>query len=270
MHVISPMSRNLFRNAIIMSGTLNTDLAIKSKMENIDRAKEMAAFLRCPTENDEQMLNCFLNADAKNLTKGQIHNSKKFIEINFAPIVDNYFLQKPNEILRKETIKKDVLIGFVKNEGSLFLLDFPKYFTFNGSVPINYSIAHKLMKKIIEPVQVNPAQLDSIFYVYGSHAHFSSEAEKYRYVLDQVAGDTIIKCPAINFSREWSTHSNVYMYSFEYRSNFTPWPEWMGVLHASDIFYVFSYALSGKNFSLDDNEVSEMMSSYFANFSKSG
>ncbi|CAI9727863.1 Hypothetical predicted protein [Octopus vulgaris] len=140
----------------------------------------------------------------------------------------------------------------------------------SGTVPINNSISHKLMKEVIEPVQLNPTQLDSIFYVYGSNIYSSSETEKYRYVLDQVAGDTMFKCPTIEFSREWSTHSNVYMYSFDYRSNVSPWPEWMGSPHGSDIYYVFSRALYTTNSSSEDKEVSELMSSYFANFSKSG
>ncbi|CAI9727860.1 cholinesterase 2-like [Octopus vulgaris] len=270
MHVISPKSRNLFRNAIMMSGTPNTNNVFKTKEENIDRAKEMAAFLKCPTENDERMLNCFLKADAKKITVGQYQNFNELRGIPFSPIIDNYFLQKsPNEVLQSKTIKKDVLIGFVKNEGTfMLLLTNPQYFTPNGIAPINKSIAHKLMKNYLG-AELSPAQLDSIFYVYGSHV-YTSETQKYAYILDQVLGDNMFKCPGINFARVFSNHSNLYMYSFEFLSNSAPWPEGEGVSHTNDIYYVFSHEIFAKNYSSEDKYVSEMMSSYFANFSKSG
>ncbi|XP_052826290.1 cholinesterase 2-like [Octopus bimaculoides] len=270
MHVISPMSRNLFRNAIMMSGTANTELGIKSKKENIDTAKEMAAYLQCPTENDKLMLDCFLKANAKKITVGQFQNFNELNGIPFSPIIDNYFLQKsPNEVLQNKTIKKDVLLGFVKNEGTFMLsMSFPKYFTVNGTAPINISIAHELMKTLMG-AKLRPVQFDSIFYVYGSHV-YTSETKKYAYILDQVAGDIMFKCPGIDFSRAFSTHSNVYMYSFEFLSNSAPWAKWKGVQHSSDISYVFSQEIFAKNYSSDDKYVSEMMSSYFANFSKSG
>ncbi|XP_029641594.1 cholinesterase 2-like isoform X3 [Octopus sinensis] len=271
-HVMSPISRKIFRNAIIMSGIATTDWSVRSKEGNIERAKEMAAFLKCPTENDKVMLDCFLNADANNISMGQYYNFKNITEFPFAPIIDNYFLQeKPKEIVQNKKMKKDVMIGFLKNEGSLMILiRYPEYFAPNTNVPVNKSVAHKMMRNLIEPKQLNSLQLESISHLYGSHVDTSSETEKYRYILDQVAGDIMFKCPTINFSKEFSTYSNVYMYSFEYRPKVMPWPEWMGVIHGSDVYFAFSQLLSDEKYSPEVKFVSKMLSSYFANFSKSG
>uniref|UniRef100_A0A0L8G7V6 Carboxylic ester hydrolase n=1 Tax=Octopus bimaculoides TaxID=37653 RepID=A0A0L8G7V6_OCTBM len=272
LHVVSPLSRSLFRNAIMMSGASTAAWATVPVEDNIARAKEMADFLKCPTENTTLMIDCFLEADAHKLANAQFHNLHTFLPYTFNPIVDGAFLtQKPIEYLKNEPLKKDVLVGYVKNEGTYFLIySLSKYFPLKGTVPIHKSIAGKLINKVIAPLRANSVQLDLISYLYGSHVYASSETEKYRYILDQAAGDVLFKCPAIEFAQEYSKHGKVYMYSFEFRSSVNPWPKWAGVMHGYEIEFLFAQALSGKNYSKEENLVTKRTTSFFTNFSKSG
>ncbi|CAI9727867.1 cholinesterase 2-like [Octopus vulgaris] len=271
-HVVSPLSRKLFRNAIMMSGSPTSTWAFRPLDRNIDRAKAMAFAIKCPMNNTKAMIDCFLEADANTLALAQFYNVDDFIKVTFTPVVDNYFLPgKPSEILNDKTVKKDVLTGFVENEGSLFLLSaFPKQFPINKIVPMRTDTAHTLMNDITRPTYLNPQQMNVITYLYGSRVFSFPETEKYRYIIEQVAGDTSFKCPAIKLAEQFSTHSNVYMYSFEFRSRLTPWPKWLGVMHGYDIFFAFGHPLSGKNFSEKDKLVTEKLTSSFVNFSKSG
>ncbi|XP_014783286.1 cholinesterase 2 [Octopus bimaculoides] len=271
-HVVSPLSRKLFRNAIMMSGSPSSPWAIKSIERNIHRAKAMASIVKCPINNTKAMIDCFLEADANTLALAQFAYLDDFMKITFTPVVDHYFLPgKPSEILNDETVKKDVLTGFVENEGSLFLLmAFPNEFPFNGTVPIGTDTAHASIKKITRPISLNPLQMDVITYLYGSRVFSFPETEKYRYILEQVGGDTSFKCPAIKLAEQFSTHSNVYMYSFEFQSRLNPWPKWLGVMHGYDVIFAFGLPLFGNKFTEEDKLVAERLTSFFANFSKSG
>nr|AHG95983.1 acetylcholinesterase [Octopus vulgaris] len=272
LHVVSPLSQRLFRNAIMMSGSATATWATVPVEKNIERAKAMADFLKCPTENTTSMIDCFLEADAHKLANAQFHNLDSFLPYTLSPIVDGAFLtQKPIESLKNEPQKKDVLLGYVTNEGTYFLIyDLPKYFSLKGTVPINKSTAGKLINKVIAPLRANSVQLDLISYLYGSHVYGSSETDKYRYILDQASGDVKFKCPVIEFAQEYSKHAKVYMYSFEFRSRLNPWPEWAGVMHGYEIEFLFAQTLSGKNYSKEGNLVTKRTTSLFANFSKSG
>ncbi|GAB1603547.1 cholinesterase 2-like [Argonauta hians] len=271
LHVVSPLSRKLFNNAIMMSGTQMAPWVVVPYQENLERAKEMAVYLKCPTENNEEMLDCFLKADAEKLAIGQFYNLNKILPISFGPVIDDYFLVKnPREILRNKSMKKDVLLGFLKNEGMFFLFyAFAKYFSLGDNAPIDKLTGFSLMRKVNEPKYINIPQLETISYLYGSHVYSKTETDKYRYILDQMFGDVSFKCPTIEFAQEFSTHSNVYVYSFEHRSRVNPWPKWAGIMHGYEIEFVFAQALSGKNYSKVDTSVTQMVTSFFANFSKS-
>eukprot|EP00106_Octopus_bimaculoides_P021335 XP_014788777.1 PREDICTED: acetylcholinesterase-like [Octopus bimaculoides] len=271
-HTISPLSRKLFKNAIMMSGSTTSPWAIRSIDRNIDRAKAMAFALKCPMGNTKAMIDCFLEADAKKLAEAQSFNLDDYLKVTFTPVVDNYFLSgNLSEILNDKTVKKDVLTGFVENEGSVFLLvAFPKELPIKGNAQIGTDTAHKLIKSVTEPTNLNSLQMDVITYLYGSRVFSFPETEKYRYIIEQVAGDTAFKCPAFKFAEQFSSHSNVYMYSFEFRSRLNLWPKWLGVVHGYDVIFAFARPLPKKDYADEDKIVTERMSSFFVNFSKSG
>ncbi|GAB1603548.1 cholinesterase 1-like [Argonauta hians] len=271
LHVVSPLSRKLFNNAIMMSGTYNADWGMKTLEDNKNRAKAMAEVINCPSNDTEKMLDCFLKANATDLAIGQFNKLDTFIKVSFCPVIDNYFIS--GDIIKHlsdKDIKKDVLISFVKDESTPFLNEaYVKYFPHNGTVLIEKSTADKLIRGITGTQDLNEIQLDLIYYMYGSRVYSASQTDKYRYILENVASDYTFKCPAIEAAKLFSTHLNVYMYSFEYMSKSYLWPKWFGAMHAYDLIFVFGHSYSGKS-SREDIAITKIMTHFFTQFSKTG
>ncbi|GAB1603549.1 acetylcholinesterase-like [Argonauta hians] len=271
LHVVSPLSRKLFNNAIMMSGTYNADWGMKTLEDNKNRAKAMAEVINCPSNDTEKMLDCFLKANTTDLALGQFNKLDTFIKVSFGPVIDNYFLfQNSIKPLSNKKLKKDILAGFVKNEGSLFLLSYPKYFSFNSSAPIGKDVEENLIRTITANNYINKVQFDMINYLYGSHVYAAPQTDKYRYILERVASDYSFKCPTLEFAKQFSTHSNVHIYSFEYQTKSSPLLKVLGVLHGYDTFFIFAHALYAKHVSAEDKAVTKKITSLFTNFSKSG
>ncbi|GAB1602532.1 cholinesterase 1-like [Argonauta hians] len=270
LHVVSPLSRNLFNNAIMMSGTYSARWGLNTAEQNRKNAKEMAEAFKCPANNPGKMLDCFLEASTTKLV-GQFHKKDTYYLCSFCPFVDNYLI--PNnvtELLNDKHLKKDVLAGFVKNEGSLFL-PLPVYSPTNSTVSINKSIANTIIKLITRMPHLQDVILDTIYYIYSPSVYSDSKADKYRKILERFISDYWFKCRTIEYAQTFSIHSNVYIYSFEYLSKLAKLPKLLGVSHGSDVRIVFGHALSGRrNYSDKDIAVTKMMTSLFANFSKSG
>ena len=274
-HVISPLSQKLFRNAIMMSGSLIAGWTMLPKKENIRRAKLMCSVLKCPTNSNREMLNCLLKANATDITNAQWNVLLRYFDLSFSPVIDGYFLPDDNQKKKKDYInngtKKDVLLGFVKNEGTYFLTyGFKNNFKPNGEIVLDKSSYESIVGKIVEPEKINSLQLDSISYLYGTSSS-SNDTKRYTHILESVVGDREFKCPTIEFGLAMSRYADVYMYSLEHRSSVNPWPMWMGVMHGYDIEFIFARALSGiKNYTKEEKILTERMAGFWANFSKSG
>jgi len=53
------------------------------------------------------------------------------------------------------------------------------------------------------------------------------------------------------------------------RYSVNPWPRWMGVMHGDEIMFVFGDALKpSHNYSLEDQQLSRQMMTYWTNFAK--
>lgn len=273
--VVSPLSQKLFRNAIMMSGTLIAGWAMLSKQENIRRAKIMCNALKCPISSRRDMLNCLIKANATDITNAQWNVLVRYFDLSFGPVIDGYFLpdnshQTVRDYINNDT-KKDILLGFVKNEGTYFLTyGFKKNFKPNGEIALDASSYERIVGTIVKPDDINSLQLDSISYLYGLSS-LTNDTEKYTHILESVVGDREFKCPTIEFAMAMSQFANVYMYSLEHRSSVNPWPKWMGVMHGYDIEFVFARALSGtKNYTTEERTLTDRMTGFWANFSKSG
>lgn len=79
--ILSPVSRNLFKNAILMSGSLNTFYATIGKEQMVNKLLVGIRKVGCATESDtkisEQVVECLEKLDSETL--GQIHSYQKVI-----------------------------------------------------------------------------------------------------------------------------------------------------------------------------------------------
>jgi len=96
--------------------------------------------------------------------------------------------------------------------------------------------------------------------------------EKNINALDMATSDSQFICPLNQFGRRYSTLGlPVYAYYFTERYRSNPWPEWMGVLHGDEIFFVFGEPFKCRdNFTDAERALSRQMIAYWTNFAKTG
>jgi len=84
--------------------------------------------------------------------------------------------------------------------------------------------------------------------------------------------DSQFVCPLNQFAGRYASAGlPVYAYYFTERYRSNPWPEWMGVLHGDDIFFVFGEPLKRHdNFTDRERALSRQMITYWTNFAKTG
>ena len=99
-----------------------------------------------------------------------------------------------------------------------------------------------------------------------------SGTSDYSDTIDAAIGDSLFKCPIVDFAREYvKLGGKVYMYSFEENFSSNPWPDWMGVPHLYDIEGFFGIPLKcGTNNSNAEKKLASHMLNWWANFAKTG
>ncbi|OON18646.1 hypothetical protein X801_05496, partial [Opisthorchis viverrini] len=96
--------------------------------------------------------------------------------------------------------------------------------------------------------------------------------------LNEVGGDYNIKCPVVEFADFYSRapNSQVFMYSFEHRTQASPWPQWTGVMQGYEAEYIFGapfnpdYQKRFYNFTDEERRLSEEMMRFWTNFASTG
>ena len=177
LHLLSPLSANLFRNAIMESGTALADWAILTNNEALERYKGIVISLGCGG-NVTQMIACVMKAEPRYaMERSDEHYYTQAMhgvaQFTFVPVVDSYFLEEePLQLLNRGKFKKcPILLGANKDEGNwFFLYSFPEYRNLTAPPLLDY----ETFKDFIT----------SIFYFYPQFPSISNnailEAVKYR------------------------------------------------------------------------------------------
>ncbi|XP_076180102.1 esterase E4-like [Ptiloglossa arizonensis] len=123
LHMLSPMSKDLFHRAIVMSGSLLTDLY---PTEQKHLAKKQAELLNCPTDSSAAILACLKSKPVQNFTD----TMPKFFEWHGDPIlvwepvvepevpgVERFLTDQPVDLIRRGKFNKvPAIFGVTKDE----------------------------------------------------------------------------------------------------------------------------------------------------------
>lgn len=111
LHLLSTLSSNLFRNAIMESGTALADWAVLKNSDAINRYTGILNHMGCNGTNYE-MIECARKVDMKTaLEKADehfyMHANHGVAQFTFLPVVDHYFLdEEPLSLLNRGKFKK--------------------------------------------------------------------------------------------------------------------------------------------------------------------
>ncbi|XP_076648871.1 acetylcholinesterase [Halictus rubicundus] len=275
MHLLSPLSRHLFNQAIMQSGSPTAPWAIISREESIVRGIRLAEAVGCPHDrnNLQAVIDCLLAQDALDLVKNE-WGTLGICEFPFVPVIDGAFLDEtPQQSLATSSFKKaNIMMGSNSEEGFYFIIYYlTELFRIDGSEDVKVS-REQFVSAISE---LNPyvSQLgrQAIIYEYTDWLH-PDDPHANRNALDKIVGDYQFTCNVNEFAERYAeTGNTVYMYYYKHRSANNPWPRWTGVMHADEISYIFGEPLdTSKGYTRQEVALSKKMMKYWSNFAKTG
>lgn len=273
MHLLSPLSENLFNRAILQSSSATSPTAYISTEESISRGLKLAEAVKCPTDTNDfnAIVECLRTKDAKELVENE-WNTFGFLDFTFLPVVDGYFLlEYPSISLAKRNLRKaDILTGSDTEEGHFFLLYFLiDLLKIQEEVSVNREEFLKAVQQLYP--NINEAALQAIIFEYTNWNNLNS-TESNLDALDKMVGDYQFTCNVNELAQHYATEENsVYMYLFGCRSKNNPWPSWTGVMHGDEISYVFGEPLNPESQFLEEEKLmSRKIMKYWANFARTG
>ncbi|XP_046462151.1 acetylcholinesterase-like [Daphnia pulex] len=275
MHLLSPLSRNLFSQAIMQSGSATAPWATVDREETIIRGLRLAEAVGCPHSraNLSATLDCLKTINASTLVNNEVA-PLGILEFSFVPIVDGAFLdESPKRSLATRNFKKcNIMMGSNTEEGYFFIF----YYLYNlfpkeENVYIN-------REQFLQSVQelnpfANSIARQAIIFEYTDWSN-PDDPIRNRDALDKMVGDYHFTCNVNEFAHRYAEmggSNNVYMYYYTHRSSTQLWPTWTGVLHADEINFVFGEPLNPtKGYLPQEVALSKKMMRYWANFARTG
>ena len=275
LHLLSPLSRNLFSQAIMQSASATAPWGVITKEESFIRGLRLAELMECPHDrkNIRATIDCLRTANATDM----VHREWDGITIGltigiFTPIIDGSFLdEKPAVSLKNMNFKKtNILMGTNQDEAMFFI-----FYYLSDLFPKEEDvfISKEDFVRAIDELNMyaNPLQKRAIEFEYTNWLN-PQDPIKNREEVDRLTGDWQFTCPVVEFAHRYAeTGNNVYMYLFSHRSSVSKWPLWSGALHADEIAFLFGQPLNASyGYTEAEVKLSKKMMKYWANFAKTG
>ena len=124
LHLLSPLSKGLFHQAIAESGVGVSPWATQPTSFGLRFTKELAQKLNCPSSNHDEMVSCIQKKEAANIQQASASINYVFVDyLRWAPVVDKNFLHDTPQNLRKkgDFKKAPLMISFNSNEAAIIL-----------------------------------------------------------------------------------------------------------------------------------------------------
>ncbi|CAN7980048.1 unnamed protein product, partial [Ixodes pacificus] len=276
LHLISPMSKGLFKRVIMESGSPYFRIADNTK-EGPHKVEKLARALSCAA-NDmtieshmPEMVNCLRKVDGKELlimanTLFGVH------ALTFFPIYgDDIIPDDPYKMMeQKKFHKADLLIGTNQDEGSYFV-----FFLFGRVLTLD--MPHKITKYEVDLYVTYCLQMllrRNVSPIRNYYLGHLSEKENIKALQKaaEAVGDYAIVCPTKYFAETFSSMSNkVHYYQFTHRPTFSTWPGWVGPTHGDEVAFVFGQPFSSPTIATDqERDLSKLMMETWTTFAKTG
>ena len=289
LHILSPASRHLFQNAIMMSGAAINRMAGDEPENVLKNWLTGAQAIGCTdTESNgkftKKIIDCLKAAPSEKLAVIPLlpETTTGLVGWMSQVVIDKDFLpDRPLKMLEQGDFKKNVnlLVGTAEDEGSFvlgFYVDQVKYA--KDSPPnITFSEAYSELSRISSTlVSKKPIDGESVSKLYFSGLSDSNSPDLLRRTIGIAVGDFLLGCPALQFARtlfESDKNSKVFQYYFTSKLGEPKLlcSEWMGACHVDDIFPAFGVPFYQRsNFVDKERDISQQMIKIFTDFAKTG
>ncbi|KAL5019675.1 hypothetical protein ScPMuIL_002567 [Solemya velum] len=274
LHLLSPISKPFFSNAILQSGSPLMPSVYDYPEDSMSQTLRLAESIGCPLQDMDAVMGCLNSTDPLELVQVSM-KKKSGLKAFFSPTTDSYFLtDSPSKLIHRRRMKNaKLLTGIVTNEMSLFLPSlYPGYFSSQGSTI-------KTRNDFLNAIEAL-VPMKNRFVLYGIVDEYelsvlASRRKDYSEIIEDLGGDYFFKCPMVELNWEYARMStnaeSVYVYSFEHRLSNNPWPEWMGVMHGYELELVFGAPFRNTSkYTVAERELSARMMRFWTNFAKTG
>ncbi|XP_040066704.2 acetylcholinesterase [Ixodes scapularis] len=276
-HILSPMSKGLFKRAMLISGSMYNMDFFESAHESIIRGNEVAQLVGCAepdidlVSNPDKVLQCLRSKKADELVLASSEVSDPVL-FTFLPTYHDKFLPKVPKVAIDRGFFQDVeiLTGVATDEAAMSVL-FPQ--------------TPELLKESLEDLTLDnfdnairrsvlawiKSGISSLLQEYKDNVPPGDKEGLRRAYIDYVS-DRAFKCPVQFLAEKHSARgSPVYSYIFAHRSKKDGLPTWMGAPHYSDVlFYMAQPFNDDQSYNEEDRKISGDMVTMLASFAETG
>ncbi|KAH9373640.1 hypothetical protein HPB48_011388 [Haemaphysalis longicornis] len=276
-HLVSPLSRGLFKRAVLMSGVYGGDGFIDSFYDSLTKGNTVAQLVGCASSYKDlasypaEVLDCLRLKPAEELCEASYKGSATKV-FNFIPSHPNTFLPKrPTAAVKKgEFSDVDVMMGIAATEGNFAAISFPDKRIQTEDLE---GITEAELKQVLRAMALAwlPDKFAPTLEHYTSRAT-PGDKRLLRELHTEFVSDGQFVCSSKFFAEEYSGMGNkVYFSVFGHRSVKFPFPKWTGIPHTSDIPYYFGVPfLAPEHFTDEDRDFSTTVMTAFTEFARTG
>ncbi|EDV20444.1 uncharacterized protein TRIADDRAFT_31975 [Trichoplax adhaerens] len=271
LHTLIPSSYNYIHNLILQSGNVRMVHTIES---NIHKARSIfrlfVAEVGCLGQNHTvtQQVNCLQRLSTRKLFQGQKVLTQQYWRF-FKYVVDGVLIRDhPRILLDQGNFKKvNLIVGYNLNDSAKLIQQLPHQ---------NQGIHRDIFLLLIDTLfdEFNHAIRRAIIHEYTNWQNVSSPIFNLRQA-DKLITDSLYAAPteyiANIYSRDSSTSTFVYLYSYRGSNPDPYYPSQLGVSNTMEIPYVFGYPVAKPNYyatayTMTDRQVSLEVMSLWGNF----
>ena len=235
LHLLSSGDDELFQRAILQSGSPLAYWATMTKPQARQRLKRLLKKVNC--QDDHTILNCLNQIPAEVIVKAQQDlSSVQLGHFTWVPVVDHQLiLNNPRIMLSNLQMKRsNILLGSSKNEGSRWMVYLLHFLKHKAPFTLTSNELHSLIDKVFYELSEPARSKIKKFYFDLQHKKTNSKYNRDLYQI--ILEDRHMFCPMLDFAKAYSVSGNdVFMYRLKHRAKNEDWPEWMGVVHGSDL-----------------------------------
>lgn len=271
--MISPLTKGLFNNVIIQSGSPSAHWAVRQRPSLPDVYYNIfTSAFDCLSNNTLNVKRCLQSVSTEEMFRmtSAGHGSSPRMSPQFTPVIDGYFLPKhPKELLKEGDFQVDnVMTGATKDEG-LVAANALIVSLADDTHGLNRLLT--LIHCITGDLPSLPGIVDTVLEAYTSWP-FDTSDENVRQIFSEIIGDHFITAPTHEIADALvARNKTVYLYNYEYKSEYQRKDE--GVIHGLEIFYLCGFPMTGHptfQYGEKDRKAAKMLMHLWGNFVKNG